>query len=57
MYMKHGHRQKVVSIKKLVIFKKKFLRNVFGPIYNTVLGTFERRKYNNLYRLYEIPNT
>lgn len=37
---------------RLAIFKLKVLRNIFGPIYNTELGIFERRKNNDQYRLY-----
>jgi len=40
----------------LAIFERKVFRNIFGPIYNTKLGIFERRKYNDLYRLYGKPN-
>lgn len=38
---------------KLAIFERKVLRNVFNPIYNTELGTFERRKNDDQYRLYD----
>jgi len=41
---------------RLAIFERKVLRNIFGPIYNTELGIFERRKNDDLYRLYLKPN-
>jgi hypothetical protein len=37
---------------RLAIFKQKVIRNNFGPVYNTELGIFERRKIDDLYRLY-----
>lgn len=45
-----------VDNEKLAIYERKVLRNILGPIYNTELRTFERRKKNDFYRLYEIPN-
>jgi len=41
---------------RLAIFNKKVLRNIFGPVCNTELGTFKRRKNDDLYRLYDKPN-
>ncbi|KAL4083661.1 hypothetical protein QTP88_028977 [Uroleucon formosanum] len=40
---------------KLAIFERKILRKIFGPVYNLDLGTFERRKNENLYQLYGKP--
>jgi hypothetical protein len=37
---------------RLAIFEQKVLRNIFGLIYNIELGFFERRKNDDLYRLY-----
>ncbi|KAF0686884.1 Uncharacterized protein FWK35_00036068, partial [Aphis craccivora] len=41
---------------RLAIFERKVLRNIFGPIYNTELRIFERRKNEDLYRLLSKPN-
>jgi len=41
---------------RLAIFERKVLRNIFGPIYNTELGIFERRKNEDLYSLFLKPN-
>lgn len=42
--------------RKLAIFERKVIRNIFGLIYNIELLTFKRRKKVDLYRLYRKPN-
>lgn len=51
MRAKHGLRQKVTT-KKLVLLERK----VFGPVHNMELRTFERKKNEDLYKLYEKSN-
>jgi hypothetical protein len=43
---------------RLAIFERKVLRNIFGPVYNTELGIFKRRKNDDLYKIYgKLNNT
>jgi len=46
----------IVYNKRLAILERKVLRNIFGPVFNTKLRTFERRKNDNLYKLHGKPN-
>jgi len=41
---------------KLVIFERKILKKICGPVFNIDLGVFERRKNKDLQRLYNKPN-
>lgn len=42
--------------KKLAIFKRTVLRQIFGPKKNEETNEFERRTYDNLYDLYNQPD-
>jgi hypothetical protein len=41
---------------KLVIFERKILRRIYGPVFNVDIGVFERWKNEDLQRLYNKPN-
>jgi len=41
---------------KLAVFEKKILRRIYGPVFNIDLGVFEKRKNEDLQRLYNKPN-
>jgi hypothetical protein len=41
---------------KLVIFERRILRRIYGPVFNVELGVFERRKNEDLQTLYNKPN-
>jgi hypothetical protein len=42
--------------RKLAIWERKILRNIYGPVYNDNLGIYEKRNNEELYDLYEKPN-
>uniref|UniRef100_A0A2S2PQV7 Uncharacterized transposon-derived protein F52C9.6 n=1 Tax=Schizaphis graminum TaxID=13262 RepID=A0A2S2PQV7_SCHGA len=42
--------------KKLAIWERKILRNIYGPVYYDNLGIYEKRHNEELYNLYEKPN-
>jgi hypothetical protein len=42
--------------RKLAIWKRKIVRNIYGPVYNDNLGIYEKRHNEELYDLYEKPN-
>jgi hypothetical protein len=42
--------------RKLAIWKRKILRNIYGPVYNDNLGIYEKRQIEELYNLYKKPN-
>jgi hypothetical protein len=39
--------------RKLAIWERKILRNIYGPVYNDNLGIYEKRHNEELYDLYE----
>jgi hypothetical protein len=45
-----------VDNNSLAIFERKILRNIFGLVYNTELGIFEKRKNDDLHKMYEKSN-
>jgi len=42
--------------RKLIIFDRKVLRNIYGPRINQETNTYERRKNDELQKLYNRPN-
>jgi len=42
--------------KKLLTFERKGLRKIYGPIYNTEMGQYERRTNVDIERLFNGPN-
>jgi len=42
--------------RKLAIWERKILRNIYGPVKNDNLGIYEKRHNEELYDLYEKPN-
>jgi len=41
---------------KLAIFEMKILRRIYGPVFNVDLGVFEKRKKEDLQRVYNQSN-
>ncbi|XP_022171485.1 uncharacterized protein LOC111034523 [Myzus persicae] len=41
---------------KLLIFERKILRRIYGPMYNTETGEYERRTNANIERIFNGPN-
>ncbi|KAF0721180.1 putative transposon-derived protein F52C9.6 [Aphis craccivora] len=42
--------------RKLAIWERRILRNIYGPVYNDNLGIYEKRHNEELYDLYGKPN-
>jgi hypothetical protein len=41
---------------KLLIFERKFLGRIYGPMYNAETGEYERRTNANIERIFNGPN-